>query len=176
VSKTISLQSVDSDAPVSYSGEVHASGTGGSTRRCTKCEEEKPLEDFSFRSKKANRRHAWCKPCLYARQKAGYEANPQVQIDRIKRHRHRNRDWMHEVKDCPCMDCGVKYHPAVMEFDHRLGTKKLFNVSVGVLSRSRRVVLEEMSKCDIVCANCHRMRTWNRSVRDATPPQRKRGG
>jgi hypothetical protein len=62
----------------------------------------------------------------------------------------------------PCMDCGVVYPYYVLEFDHVRGMKKfpISNVSGGELSlRALRI---EVAKCDLVCANCHRERTFSR--------------
>lgn len=62
----------------------------------------------------------------------------------------------------PCTDCGGIFHQAAMEFDHIPGRgPKLFNV--GQSDRSVGAVKAEIAKCDIVCANCHRVRTWNRN-------------
>lgn len=83
-------------------------------------------------------------------------------------HRRRAADRagrMHQeldrLKDRACHDCGLWYPPECMDFDHRPGEKKLFSVSSG-LNRSRESVLAEVSKCDLVCANCHRIRTKSR--------------
>ena len=65
------------------------------------------------------------------------------------------------VKDRPCMDCGGKFPLICMQFDHVRG-KKLFMIRVGVGCYSREKIIEEMAKCDIVCANCHWIRTENR--------------
>jgi hypothetical protein len=56
----------------------------------------------------------------------------------------------------PCADCG-ETDPLVLEFDH-LGDKK-FNVGAGMRERSWQAVRDEIAKCDVVCANCHRRRT-----------------
>ena len=70
----------------------------------------------------------------------------------------KNRVWVNDHKDVPCVDCGIRYPPYVMEFDHRPSEKKLFRISAGI-NRKKAVLLVEMAKCDIVCANCHRIRT-----------------
>lgn len=61
------------------------------------------------------------------------------------------------------MDCGVKYPPYVMDFDHRDPSEKLLNVSkvgrYGIQS-----LLDEIEKCDVVCSNCHRERTHQRNL------------
>lgn len=61
-----------------------------------------------------------------------------------------------------CADCGYKAHPAALHFDHIEGSDKLLNVSQ-MSSRSEAVILNEISKCEVVCANCHAIRTANRS-------------
>lgn len=70
-------------------------------------------------------------------------------------------DFMGRLKDQACMDCGVKYPRACMEFDHRPGTTKEFALSqVKLLTRPTILkVVRELKKCDLVCANCHRIRT-----------------
>jgi hypothetical protein len=67
------------------------------------------------------------------------------------------------LKDVPCVDCGRRFPPCVMQFDHRDPATKKF-----VISRSRTrghaTLLAEVAKCDIVCTNCHRDRTYKRRI------------
>ena len=63
-----------------------------------------------------------------------------------------------------CADCGYNAHPAALEFDHVNG-KKLFNIGEEIGSYSREKLWEEIAKCDVVCANCHSIRTANRRQR-----------
>jgi len=72
------------------------------------------------------------------------------------------KDWIDELKDVPCADCGKRFPAVCMDFDHKPGFKKCFNVS-GAITRNRHRVLEEIGKCDVVCACCHRIRTRNRN-------------
>lgn len=62
-------------------------------------------------------------------------------------------------KDKPCMDCGIKYQLCAMDYDHRDPSTKLFHVSQ-TANHSMQEIVEEISKCDVVCANCHRIRTF----------------
>ena len=69
---------------------------------------------------------------------------------------------IHHLKSVPCKDCGGTFPVYVMEFDHTRGAKvcnvpKLWHCS-GVM------FLAEVAKCDVVCANCHRIRTRTRSL------------
>jgi len=49
-----------------------------------------------------------------------------------------------------------------MDFDHRPGVEKKFDVGAGY-SYTMENVIAENKKCDIVCANCHRLRTYGGS-------------
>lgn len=65
------------------------------------------------------------------------------------------------LKDKPCADCGIQYLPPAMDFDHLPGVDKLFDIAnhkMGAWSD----VLAEIAKCEVVCSNCHRIRTWSR--------------
>ena len=71
------------------------------------------------------------------------------------------RALLDKLKSVPCADCGQCYPSCVMDFDHRDPTAKRFNVSEAVRARA---VLEEAAKCDVVCANCHRLRTHTKEM------------
>ena len=62
-------------------------------------------------------------------------------------------------KSNPCVDCG-EADPLVLEFDHL--KDKRFDIGAGLPDRNWEKLLEEMEKCDVVCANCHRRRTARR--------------
>jgi hypothetical protein len=96
-----------------------------------------------------------------------YQKNREIHIERTtrvgQRHREAVRQYVNEVKRCPCADCGGHFPPFLMDFDHVRGTKN------GILSRLSSVgmgwarVLEEIAKCEVVCSNCHRLRTHLRN-------------
>lgn len=72
----------------------------------------------------------------------------------------RNRTRRDELKSAPCMDCGQTFPPCCMDFDHVRGEKTR---GVGnMITYNTKKFFEEISKCDLVCANCHRIRTQNR--------------
>ena len=54
-----------------------------------------------------------------------------------------------------------------MQWDHLPGVPKLGDISNGLNSRSRDEILDEMAKCELVCANCHVLRTISRAGRDS---------
>lgn len=57
------------------------------------------------------------------------------------------------------MDCGFIGPPFMFEFDHRDPELKEFGVSDGGVTRAIAKIIAESLKCDMVCPNCHRMRT-----------------
>ena len=95
------------------------------------------------------------------------------QPEAYERHNSRDRQYMTErhhrlVRELReyqlakgCIDCGYKAHHAALEFDHRPDEVKLFNVSARTAGNPERT-WAEVAKCDVVCANCHQIRTWQR--------------
>jgi len=73
------------------------------------------------------------------------------------------RAFVQNRKKQPCQDCGLQFHPTAMEFDHRDSLTKSFNIS-NVACRRYTIgeLTAEIIKCDLVCANCHRVRTFSR--------------
>ena len=133
-------------------------------RKCGRCEEPKPSAEFAWRRKQRGQRDNYCRPCRAAYGREHYEANRQRYIDMA--HARRQATVLRRAvllveffRAHPCVDCG-EVDPVVLEFDHV--NEKAFNISKGVRDRSWEQVLREMSKCDVVCANCHRRRTARR--------------
>lgn len=69
---------------------------------------------------------------------------------------------LEQLRDVPCADCGLRFPPYVMQFDHRDSSEKKYTVTRMIGRAGRARILEEAAKCDIVCANCHRERTYHR--------------
>jgi hypothetical protein len=100
-----------------------------------------------------------------------YKAQPHVKA-RInayfkvyrKKHKQKRQEFRDWVKDQPCLDCGQKFPPECMDFDHRPGTIKKYDPGFVFLNNSRASTIQaEIMKCDLVCANCHRIRTAKRA-------------
>lgn len=77
---------------------------------------------------------------------------------------HVRRQFIQILKDKPCADCHIKYGYWVMQFDHRPGEIKLFNIGSSGVHKSRTLLLKEVAKCDLVCSNCHANRTHQRRI------------
>lgn len=94
-----------------------------------------------------------------------YYANKQLYIDKAYRKREAIRKWVMKLKEAtPCTDCGLQYPYYVMDFDH-LEDKRII-VSKVVNSGSWKRAKEEIAKCEIVCSNCHRIRTHARASQE----------
>lgn len=73
--------------------------------------------------------------------------------------------WMVELKSNPCTDCGGIFPICCMDFDHKNGTDKKYNIgSMFAHHYSKELIEEELVKCELVCANCHRVRTRDRRI------------
>ena len=70
------------------------------------------------------------------------------------------RDWLRGLRLVPCLDCGGRFPSYVMDFDHRDPRQKSFPITTArALLKARDELEAEIAKCDIVCANCHSVRT-----------------
>lgn len=84
-----------------------------------------------------------------------------VELTRKRQKERRDSSLARKLKNQPCADCNNSYHYSAMDFDHRVGTVKKFGVAAHT-NCSPDFLRDELMKCDVVCANCHRIRTWNR--------------
>ena len=95
----------------------------------------------------------------YARQY--YWDHRDVELEQTRSAREERRDLIQEIKIASgCVDCGWNDHPAALDFDHKTGAKAFEVGSVG--TRNIEAIKEEASKCEVVCARCHRIRTYHR--------------
>jgi hypothetical protein len=78
-----------------------------------------------------------------------------------KQWRDAYRKMVHRLKNKPCVDCNERFKPWQMQFDHREPREKLFGIAGGH-HLPKWAIIKEIAKCDIVCANCHADRTYQR--------------
>lgn len=84
---------------------------------------------------------------------------------RMKKRYARGSAFIDEFKlRAGCTDCGYRAHPAALQFDHLPGKGKLRNLAM-LRHRSLKVIQAEMAKCEVVCANCHAIRTSERRAK-----------
>ncbi|HEV7121375.1 MAG TPA: hypothetical protein VGN56_00955 [Candidatus Paceibacterota bacterium] len=94
-----------------------------------------------------------------------YPRNKEKHISFVRRNKDRVSQFIEQYKrERSCVDCGFsgKEFPYVLDFDHKnIDTVKKFNIASWRHSvLSIEAVMQEMEKCELVCANCHRKRTF----------------
>jgi len=129
---------------------------------CPRCKKTMPLA--AFRRQSTGRLYAYCDPCARAYFQVYYQRNKAAYIKRANERLKKDANIMRNAKMQPCAACGCSYPHYVMDFDHRPGEVKCFNLAdvVGQTRLSLARLKAEIAKCDVVCANCHRIRTHER--------------
>lgn len=135
--------------------------TADDHRLCGRCGQRKLATNFAWRRKARGQRDNYCQPCRAAYKREHYCANRDRYIanaDRRKRAIAAERAGLlvDFFADHPCVDCG-ETDPLVLEFDHL--RDKSFNIAKGLRTHNWEAILNEITKCEVVCANCHRRRT-----------------
>lgn len=138
-------------------------------KTCGTCLSEKDITAFS---RKGEGFCSKCKECqkLYHKEwwSRNEERNAKARRKSIREYKKSLAALISSLKDKPCCDCGGRFKPWQMDFDHLGKIPKYMNVSrLATSGVGRRRILEEISKCDLVCANCHRDRTHRRQVKKA---------
>ena len=126
----------------------------------------KPIEVFPIIPNRKNP-DSWCRPCR-AEDQAERRARAPEHARAVRRRSTRKKilevvERVRLLKAKPCSDCGGTFPHYVMHFDHRDATTKVKAIATlirNTVAWSR--VEAEIAKCDLVCANCHSVRTWMR--------------
>jgi hypothetical protein len=133
-------------------------------KKCTKCGEEKVLNEYAYKNKPKEIKKPHCKECDKKARREYYLKNKDrivgIVMGNNKKIKERNGRFVwNYLLEHPCIGCG-ETNPIVLEFDHRDGSDKTIEVSKMVnLGYSVENIKNEIAKCDIRCANCHRIRT-----------------
>ena len=105
-----------------------------------------------------------CREAVAAIAKANYVPKPRAVRPSPAVRKQDRKDWLIDQKlgRVACMDCGMKVtenNTFVFDYDHRDPQLKSFSISTQLHNYTEHILLKEMEKCDLVCANCHRHRT-----------------
>ncbi len=124
-------------------------------KTCPVCKIEKPDHEFHRRHGKLTR----CKLCRKIIHKQHYNSNKKFYEEQAKNRKEEIVKRINEFKNVPCADCGRMFDTICMDFDHLPDTHKVMEVT-NMISRGCGLgkILEEIKKCEIVCACCHRLR------------------
>lgn len=127
-------------------------------KECRICGELKPFSEYYKDLTNQDGLRSACKACIL------------VQCNTYNRAHRDERKAEHAVARARlnaikliagCQDCGYRGDPARLHFDHLPGYTKLFHISKGIRFSKRRLA-REMMKCEIVCDDCHKLRTRGR--------------
>lgn len=150
--------------------------------QCSICKDPKPKNSFYKRKNRPKGIASACKACSKLRTDNYIKNNKEKRKQTVRKWVNKNTDRMREhwrkynknnsdklyalmisLKQNPCMDCGNSFPHYVMDFDHRDPATKHHCVSRVNKFRTEKKLLEEIAKCDLVCSNCHRIRTYTRN-------------
>ncbi len=137
---------------------------GSVSQTCYGCSELKPAEDFAWRRRARNQRDSFCRACRSEYGRKHYLANRQRYVDQARAQKQRlaierTRYLLEFYLTHPCVDCG-ETDAVILEFDHL--EDKAFDIGQSLPYRNWQSILDEIAKCEVVCANCHRRRTARR--------------
>lgn len=131
---------------------------------CTRCKKEKMINEFNFKIKTSGLRQSQCKECTRLLVKNHYNENRDYYL---KKARNRNSEIKLELFNYlkqyfsknPCKDC-AESDITVLEFDH-MGKIPKFKAVSSLIRRGYPLekIKEEIKKCEVRCANCHRRKT-----------------
>ncbi len=128
-------------------------------KTCTLCKQELDTSNFAKRNEGFQSR---CRAChsLYTRKH--YAENKDYYMKKARRNGKKYAANIDEYKSStPCLDCGNIFPAECMDFDHVTG-KKEFSIGTKKSYGFSPIMLKEIEKCELVCANCHRIRTRKR--------------
>ena len=112
------------------------------TKICSVCGIEKPIEEFGFRDKQKGTYRANCKSCHSKAMKDKY---------------HKNKELLNDAKkNLSCEKCGYNKCLEALEFHHIDSTTKINTVARLSVHSNIETATQEMKKCIVLCANCHR--------------------
>ncbi len=133
------------------------------SKKCSKCQRELPESEFNWKFKGVKLQYH-CKECSRNYVRRHYVNNTKYYIDKAHKRnlivKDKSLKYIGEYLSAhPCLDCG-ETDILVLEFDHRVKSKKFRDVSRLIKSRGTfKKVVDEIAKCEVRCANCHRRKT-----------------
>lgn len=136
-------------------------------KKCSICKIEKPRSEFNWKSKSCGKKHSACRICENKSKREKYATSKSTRKyyrDKAARRRRERQDkivsWLNE-QDLQCERCGAS-HPAVIVFHHRDPAQKKYNVAhIKGGAVSFEAFINEVEKCNVLCANCHRIHHYN---------------
>lgn len=133
------------------------------SKKCSRCLRTLDESEFNWKYKNIKLQY-YCKECSRKYIRDHYYKNKIYYLDKAYKRNKEEKDKSLKyirlyLSTHPCVDCGES-DILVLEFDHRRKSEKYKGISQLIKNRGTfKRVLEEISKCDVRCANCHRRKT-----------------
>jgi hypothetical protein len=132
---------------------------------CPGCNSDLDLDQFAWKNIVKGIRQTWCRECLKEANRVHYINNSQVYKDRAAKRNERvraenKRKLYGYLSTHPCVDCG-QTDIRCLEFDHVHGEKSE-DISRMLQNLPWPAIEAEIVKCEVRCANCHRIKTNER--------------
>lgn len=125
-------------------------------KKCSLCTNLKDLSEFGLMTSAKDGKQSRCKKCMSDTMRLLYKADPKKKYEQNKSLKDRISKEINEIKTAKgCAACPEK-EAVCLDFHHINPNEKDRNVSEWAASKSRNKVLEEIEKCIVACANCHR--------------------
>ena len=122
-------------------------------KRCTKCEQTKPLSEFRKNKNSPDGHQYYCKSCASIQTKTNYVAYKDKVSIRTSARLISRRQMLNDIKKTGCVCCS-ETHLTCLDFHHVDPTQKEFMVSARY-HMNLELLLAEVAKCVVVCKNCH---------------------
>jgi hypothetical protein len=135
------------------------------TKVCPRCKEEKPSDSFCRDRNKKSGLTSHCKSCKNVSNTIWRSKNP----DKIAFYNKKSKQGIYvkrkmfclEYKGNKCEDCGIianVNNRSIFDFHHTDPSMKDKGIAIGSRTRSIKSIKQELDKCILLCANCHRLR------------------
>ena len=128
------------------------------TKVCSKCKKELPLENFRWKNQSQGKKHSQCKQCQSQSDKKHYQESKERREavrERADIQKDTNLEYVNLKKQQGCMKCGEN-RIWVLDFHHKNPQDKFSEIAHMIKSSSIKKLAEEIEKCVLLCANCHR--------------------
>lgn len=130
-------------------------------KKCCDCKQIKELTEFYKDRSRKDGYACRCKPCSRKQRRELTHKYPDKYKAINAKNYQARQQLIESQRNKPCMDCGF-YHPGCMQFHHRNPKEKSFKVTdTRYYHVSVDILLTEIAKCDVICANCHCIRHYN---------------
>ena len=126
--------------------------------KCSKCNKEKPTTEFFSNKKRSSGFDCYCKDCRKDYSRKHYGIRTDYYKNKVNRNKEKIKDIILQYKQGKkCSRCNFS-NPLALDFHHKNPKDKEFSISKAYIKGIGIEKLEkEIAKCEILCANCHRI-------------------